>query len=244
VVGINTAIIKSGQGIGFAIPSDLATSVIDQLKDSKRVSRGWLGVSIQDVSKEMSEYYNLNPDEGVYVANAYEDNPAYEAGIRQGDVIISVEGMKISSSRDLTMTIANLRVGSEVNVGVIRQGKNKTFTVKLGERPDDLKGSQFGEEMNTFDDLGFMFKTLNKDLADQLGYPSSIKGLVVTRIDPNSQAAMSGVRTGDLLVEINHKKIHSVGDYTGTMHKVKKGQNVYMVFMRGAGQKFVVRFEK
>nr|WP_319493548.1 Do family serine endopeptidase [uncultured Desulfobacter sp.] len=244
VVGINTAIIKSGQGIGFAIPSDLATSVIDQLKDSKRVSRGWLGVSIQDVSKEMSEYYNLDPEEGVYVAKAYEDNPAYEAGIRQGDVIVSVGGVKIGSSRELTLTIANLRVGSKVNVDVIRQGENKTFTVKLGERPDDFKDSQYGEDMNTFDDLGFMFKTLNKDLADQLGYPASVKGLVVTSIDPNSQAAMSGVRTGDLLVEINHKKINNVGDYTGALHEVDKGQTVYMVFMRGTDQKFVVRFEK
>ncbi|WP_020585881.1 Do family serine endopeptidase [Desulfobacter curvatus] len=244
VVGINTAIIKSGQGIGFAIPSDLATSIIDQLKDSKRVSRGWLGVSIQDVSKEMSEYYNLDPDEGVYVAKAYEDNPAYEAGIRQGDVIISVEGVKISSSRDLTMTIANLRVGSKVDVDVIRQGKNKTFTVTLGERPDNMENSQFGEEFNSFDDLGFMFKSLDKDLAEQLGYPPSIKGLVVTRIDPDSQAAVSGVRTGDLLVEINHKKINGVSDYTGTLHTIQKGQTVYMVFMRGNAQKFVVRFEK
>lgn len=243
VVGINTAIIQSGQGIGFAIPSDLATSVIDQLKDGKRVSRGWLGVSIQNVSQEMSEYYNLDPDEGVYVAKAYEDNPAYEAGIRQGDVIISVEDVKINSSRDLTMTIANLRVGSKVKVGVIRQGKNKTFTVKLGERPDSIEDSQFGEELNGFDDLGFMFKPLDKDLADQLGYPASVKGLVVTRIDPGSQAAMSGVRAGDLLVEINHEKITSISEYTGTMRKIEKGQTVYMVFRRGDVQIFV-RFKK
>ncbi|MCG8551875.1 MAG: Do family serine endopeptidase [Desulfobacterales bacterium] len=244
VVGINTAIIKSGQGIGFAIPSDLATSIIDQLKDSKRVSRGWLGVSIQDVSTEMGEYYKLNPDEGVYVAKAYEDNPAYEAGIRQGDVIISVEGVKISSSRDLTMTIANLRVGSKVDVDVIRQGKNKTFTVKLGERPDNFEGSQFGDELNGFDDFGFMFKSLNKDLSDRLGYPKSAKGLVVTQIDQGSRAAVSGVRTGDLLVEINHKKITGIRDYTGIMNKIEKGQTVYMVFLRGNAQKFVVRFEK
>ena len=244
VVGINTAIIKSGQGIGFAIPSDLATSIIDQLKESKRVSRGWLGVSIQNVSQEMSEYYDLDPDEGVYVAKAYEDNPAYEAGIRQGDVIINVDGVKISSSRDLTMTIANLRADSKVNIQVIRQGENKTFTVKLGERPDSVEDSQFGEEPNGFDDLGFMFKRLDKDLAEQLGYPSSIKGLVVTRIDPDSQAAMSGVRTGDLLVEINHKKIIGISDYTGTMRKIEKGQTIYMVFKRGSAHGFVVRFEK
>ena len=244
VVGINTAIIKSGQGIGFAIPSDLATSVIDQLKDSKRVSRGWLGVSIQDVSQEMSEYYKLDPDQGVYVAKAYEDNPAYEAGIRQGDIIISVEGEKISSSRDLTMTIANLRVSSKVDIEVIRQGKNKTFTVKLGERPDSSEGFQSGEELDNFDDLGFMFKTLDKDLAEQLGYPLSIKGLVVTRIDPGSQAAMSGVRVGDLLVEINHKKITGISDYTQAMRKIEKGQTAQMLFRRGNSQIFVVRFEK
>ena len=244
VVGINTAIIKSGQGIGFAIPSDLAVTVIDQLKDSKRVSRGWLGVSIQDVSREMSEYYNLDQDEGVYVAKAYEDNPAYEAGIRQGDVITRVNGVKVSSSRDLTMTIANLRVGSKVNVDVIRQGKDKTFTVKLGERPDSVEDSQFGEALNDFDEFGFMFKPMDKDLAEQLGYPSSIRGLVVTRIDPGSKAAISGVRTGDLLVEVNHKKINSISDYSQAMRKIGKGQTAHMLFRRGNAQIFVVRFEK
>ena len=98
-------------------------------------------------------------------------------------------------------------------------------------------------ELNGFDDLGFMFKPLDKDLADQLGYPASIKGLVVTRIDPGSQAAMSGVRAGDLLVEINHEKITSISEYTGTMRKIEKGQTVYMVFRRGDVQIFV-RFKK
>ena len=244
VVGINTAIIKSGQGIGFAIPSDLATSVIDQLKDGKRVSRGWLGVSIQDVSQEMSEYYNLDPNQGVYVAKAYEDHPAYEAGVRQGDVIISVEGVKINSSRDLTMNIANLGVGSKVNIEVVRQGKNKTFTVKLGERPDSIEDSRFGEELDGFDDLGFMFKPLDNDLAEQLGYPPSIKGLVVIQIDPGSQAALSGVIAGDLLVEINHKRVAGISDYTGILRAIKKGQTAHMLFRRGNSQVFVVRFER
>jgi serine protease Do len=192
----------------------------------------------------MSEYYNLEPGEGVYVAKAYEDNPAYEAGIRQGDVIISVMGEKINSSRDLTLTIAGLKVGSKADIEVIRQGKNKTFTVKLGERPDSLENSQFGEERNRFDDLGFMFKTLDEELADQLGYPPSIKGLVVSRIDPGSQAAMSGVRVGDLLVEINHKKITGISDYTRVMRKIEKGETAHMLFRRGNSQIFVVRFKK
>ncbi len=244
VVGINTAIVKSGQGIGFAIPSDLAINIIDQLKSSKRVSRGWLGVAIQNVSKEMSEYYKLDQDGGVYVAKVYADNPADKAGIQQGDVIIGVQGQEIGSSKDLTMTIARLKVGSKVNIEVIREGKNLIIPVELGERPDDTDSGQYGDALNEFDDLGFMFKPLDKEIAEQLELPATAKGLVVTQIEQGSKAAMSGVRTGDLLVEINHHKITSLGDYSKVMNKISKGNTTHMLFRRGSSQIFVVRFEK
>ncbi len=244
VVGINTAIVKSGQGIGFAIPSDLAVNIIDQLKSSKRVSRGWLGVAIQNVSKEMSEYYKLDQDGGVYVAKVYADNPADKAGIQQGDVIIGVQGQEIGSSKDLTMTIARLKVGSKVNIEVIREGENLIIPVELGERPDDTDSGQYGDALNEFDDLGFMFKPLDKEIAEQLELPATAKGLVVTQIEQGSKAAMSGVRTGDLLVEINHHKITSLGDYSKVMNKISKGNTTHMLFRRGSSQIFVVRFEK
>lgn len=243
VIGINTAIVKSGQGIGFAIPSDMATGIIDQLTESSHVSRGWLGVAIQDVSKEMAEYYKLEPGQGVYVAKAYEDNPAHEAGIRQGDVIISIDGKKINTSRDLTITIANLKVGQKIDVELIREGKDITIPVKLGKRPDQVADNQF-QGPRSFDDFGFMFRPVDNEIAQRLGLPMGIKGLVVTQIKPGTLAARSGVRVGDLLVELNHKKIRTTGDYDKALKKVKKGDVAHMLFRRAGSQVFVVRFVK
>ncbi len=243
VIGINTAIVKSGQGIGFAIPSDMATGIIEQLTESNSVSRGWLGVAIQNVSTEMAEYYKLDPGQGVYVAKAYEGNPAYEAGIRQGDVITSIDGKNINSSRDLTMTIANLKVGQKIKVKLIREGSEKTFSVELGKRPDEVAQSG-GPEMKTDDDFGFTFTPLDDETGQQLGYPSGIKGLVVTRIKPGTPAEQSGVRMGDLLVELNHQKIRTAGDYTKAVNKIKKGDTAHLLFRRGNSQVFVVRFVK
>ncbi|HCY86184.1 MAG TPA: peptidase [Desulfobacteraceae bacterium] len=243
VIGINTAIVKSGQGIGFAIPSDMATGIIEQLKESSHVSRGWLGVAIQNVSKEMAEYYKLEPGQGVYVAKAYEDNPAYEAGVRQGDIIISIDGKEINSSRDLTITIANLKVGQKIKVELIRDGDKMTIPVKLGERPDEVadNGAPGQAEPDTF---GFMFKQVDDDIAGRLGYPPGINGLIVTDIKQGSLASRSGVRVGDLLVEVNHKKIRTANDYTKIIGKINKGEVAHMLFRRGNSQVFVVRFVK
>lgn len=243
VIGINTAIVKSGQGIGFAIPSDMATGIIDQLTKSNHVSRGWLGVAIQNVSQEMAEYYGLKPDEGVYVAKAYEENPAHEAGIRQGDVILDIDRKKINSSRDLTITIANLKVGQIIKVKLIREGEEKTISVKLGKRPDKNSDTPVLGD-NTYDDFGFMFKTVDNDIAQRLGYPMGIKGLIVTQVKQGSMATRSGVRVGDLLVEINHKKIKVHKDYTSALDKVKKGDLAHLLFRRGSSQVFVARFVK
>ncbi len=114
MIGINTAIVRSGQGIGFAIPSDLATGIIDQLIDTRQVSRGWMGVAIQNVTPELAEYYGIDREGGVYVAKVYEGNPAHEAGIQIGDIIVEINGEKIDTSRDLTLTIANLKVDETV----------------------------------------------------------------------------------------------------------------------------------
>ena len=243
VIGINTAIVKSGQGIGFAIPADMATGIIDQLTESSHVSRGWLGVAIQNVSDEMAEYYKLKPGEGVYVAKAYEDNPAHKAGIRQGDVILSIDGKKINSSRDLTITIANLKVGQKIKVTLIRGGDEKTIPVKLGKRPDKISDAGF-QGMNDFGEFGFMFKPLDSEMAQRLGYPAGVKGLVVTQIKPGTLAAQSGVRMGDLLVEINHRKIKTPGDYSEALGTIDKGETAHMLFRRGNSQVFVVRFVK
>ena len=244
VIGINTAIVKSGQGIGFAIPSDMAMNIIDQLKDGNKVTRGWLGVSIQNVTKEMADYYGIEEGQGVYVVKAYDDNPAHKAGIRQGDVILSIDGRAINSSHDLTITIGNLKAGQTIDVTVLRGKKQKDLKVTLGERPDE-KGlqSQFSDQ-STYDDFGFMFRQLDDSLAVKLGFPRGTEGLVVADVDSGSLAARTGVRQGDLLVEVNHTRIKSIVDYNKALKKIGKGDKANLLFRRNNGQVFVIRFTK
>ncbi|OQY51330.1 MAG: peptidase [Desulfobacteraceae bacterium 4572_89] len=242
VIGINTAIIKSGQGIGFAIPSDLATGIIDQLTESKQVSRGWMGVAIQDVNKELAEYYSIKETIGVYVAKVYEGNPAHKAGIENGDIITMINGRAIENSRDLTLTIANLKVDETIKVKLIRQGKEKIVEVKLGERPD--QNPETLASMDGYDAFGFMFKQVDDSIGQRLGYPEGIQGLIVTQMKPDTLAAKSGVRAGDLLVELNHKKVTNPRGYQDILNKINKGEVAQLLFRRGNSHIFVVRFVK
>ncbi|WP_300458531.1 Do family serine endopeptidase [Desulfobacula sp.] len=242
VIGINTAIIRSGQGIGFAIPSDLATGVIDQLTEQKTVSRGWMGVAIQNVTEQLAEYYGIKETQGVFVAKVYEGDPADNAGIMVGDVIILINDKKIESSRDLTLTIASSSVGETVKVKLIRDGKEKMVKVKLGKRPD--QDPETMEIIDGYDPFGFKLKQLDSDMAGKLGYPENIKGLIVMDIEANSLASKTMVRQGDLLMEVNHHKIVSLETYQQYLQKIKKGDLVQHLFRRGNSHVFVVSFEK
>lgn len=242
VIGINTAIIKSGQGIGFAIPSDLAIGIIDQLTEQKTVSRGWMGIATQNVTEEMAEYYGIKETKGVYVVKVYEGHPADKAGIKVGDVIFMINDQKIDSYRDLALTIARSSVGERINVKLIRDGKEKTIKVKLGKRSD-----QDPEEMTTnngYDLFGFRLKQIDFDIAQRLGYPEGIKGLVVMGMEPGSLASKTAVRQGDLLMEVNRHKIATSEEYLQYLKKINKGEIVQLLFRRGNSHVFVANFKK
>lgn len=242
VIGINTAIVRSGQGIGFAIPSDMATGIIDQLTQQKTVSRGWMGVAIQNVTEQLAKYYGIKETKGVYVAKVYEGDPADKAGIKVGDVIYLINDKKIDSSRDLTLTIASSSVGETVNVKLIRDGKEKTVKVKLSKRPDqdpDTIASNDG-----YDIFGFRLKQVDANIAGKLGYPENIKGLIVVDVESGSSASNSIVRQGDLLMEINHQKIATLNDYQKYLKNISKDTPVQLLFRRGSSQVFVISLEK
>ena len=240
VIGINTAIIRSGQGIGFAIPSDMAMGIIDQLTENKQVSRGWMGVAIQPITKELADYYGIKEKAGVLVAKVFEDDPAEKAGIEPGDVIVEINGKEIKNPRDLTVTIANLKVKETVSVTVIRDGREKEFKVKLAKRPTG--GSEALGSGQTYDTFGFKYKNMDANLANRLGYPEGTQGLVVVEIKEGSQADRSGVRPGDLLVELNRKRVTSADDYEKIMKRLDSGDVARMLYRRG-GQVFAIRFE-
>jgi serine protease Do len=241
VVGINTAIIRSGQGIGFAIPSDMAVGIIDQLTEQKHVSRGWLGVGIQDVTEELAEYYGIKETKGVYIAKVYEDNPAYDAGIKVGDVIIKINSKIIETSRDLSLTIASHSVGETVKVKVIRDGSKKTIKVKLGERPDE-NSTDFGQ-VQPYGPFGMRLKSITPEIAKRYGYPLGAKGLVVMEIKPGTPAASSPVRHGDLLIELNRRPIDSKRDYKAILKQLDTGDIAQLLFRRG-NRVFVTQFSK
>jgi len=242
VIGINTAITRSGQGIGFAIPSDLATGVIDQLTEQKTVSRGWIGVAIQNITEEMAKYYDIKETKGVYVAKVFEGDPADKAGIKVGDVIVLINDKPIDSSRDLTLTIGSLSVGETVKVKLIRDGKEQIMNVKLGKRPDqDPETKQINDG---FDSFGFRLKQMDADIARKLGYPEDIKGLVVIDIETGSQASKTGVHQGDLLIEVNRHKIDTIKGYRQFLDNINKGGVVQLLIRRGNSHVFVVSFEK
>ncbi|OGR22804.1 MAG: peptidase [Desulfobacterales bacterium RIFOXYA12_FULL_46_15] len=242
VIGINTAIVKSGQGIGFAIPSDLATGIISQLTEQKSVSRGWMGVAIQEVTEQLSKYYGLKEVKGVYVAKVFEGEPAEKAGIQVGDVIYQINDKAVNSSRDLTLTVAGISVGDIINVKLIRNGDEKTIKVKLGKRPSDDPETMTQNE--GYDIFGFKLKPMNSDIARKLGYPETIKGLVLLDVKQGSKASASIARSGDLLLEVNRHKIETLEDYQKFVNKLNKGDMVQLLFRRGNSQVFVISIEK
>ena len=230
VIGINTAIIKSGQGIGFAIPSDLARGIVKQLRDSGSVTRGWLGVAIQDVTPELAEYYGIKAAGGALVAQVYEDNPAHEGGIEPGDIIVKVNDVEIKSSRDLSSAIAGFGVGEKVTVAYLREGQKRQTTVTLARRSDD---QQIINAQNGFDELGMEFAAVGDDAARPYGYGPDARGLVVVNIEPGSKADQSGIREGDLLKEVNHRPVETEKQYSKLMESVAKGEQFQLLFRRG-----------
>jgi serine protease Do len=242
VVGINTAIVASGQGIGFAIPVNMAHGIIDQLKDSGEVSRGWLGVGIQDLTPELAEYYAIKEQEGVLVTQTYEGDPADKAGIKEGDVIVAVDGKRIASSRELSRTVAEAGVGNNMSLTVLRDGREKEVDVKLAKRPDTEPTIARGEARS--DDLGLKVREIDPEIAERLGLDENTKGVVVTGVNPGSKAAEADIRQGDVVIEINRKPVASLEDYKVQLRKIDTGDTVQMLLRRGGGGLLAVKFKR
>ena len=242
VVGINTAIIAGGNGIGFAIPVNMAREVIKQLKDQGKVTRGWLGVGIQDLSDEMAEYYGLNNKQGVLVSQVFPGDPADKAGIRTKDIIIDVNGKKIETSRELTRIIAAFHVGQMVKITALRNGKEKTFNVKIAERQEG-RLSLGGIPHKEREAFGIRVSNLTPEIARKYNIQEA-KGVVVTHVQSKSQGDKEGIQPGDMIKEINHRSINTVDDYKKAVEKVKKNGAVIMLVKRANSGFFVIKLKR
>ncbi|MFQ5484316.1 MAG: DegQ family serine endoprotease [Desulfobacterales bacterium] len=242
VVGINTAIIASGQGIGFAVPINMAKLVIEQLKESGEVSRGWLGVGIQPLSDEMAEYYGIKDRKGALVVEAFPDDPAYKAGIRSKDIIIELNGMTIENSRDLTRKIAAIPVGSTAEVKVLREGKTKTFKVVIGKR-DDKKIFAEGYRKEQESELGIRVSKITPEMAQRFGLKEA-EGVLVLDVEEQSKGSKAGVLIGDVIKEINHQPVSTAEEFSSTIANIKKGDAFNLFIWRRNAGFLVVKITK
>jgi serine protease Do len=230
VVGINTAIIAGGSGIGFAIPINLAKNIVDQLKSSGEVIRGWLGVGIQDISKQVAEYYGIKSKKGVLVTEVFPDDPADKAGIEPQDIILSINGIEVGTSREITSMIADLGVGETVKIQVLRNGKTKTFKVKIAKR-EETRISAISTHKEKQTELGISVENVTPEIARRFNLKDA-KGVIVSAVEPDSKAEEAGVRRLDIIKEINHKSIATVSDLNKLISEIKKDEPIRMFIWR------------
>ncbi len=233
VVGINTAIYSRGGGnigIGFAIPIALAKEIVPQLKEKGHVTRGWLGVMIQKVTPDIAESLGLTESKGALVADVVKDGPAEEAGLKQGDVIVEYDGKPVNESAELPLLVARTAVGHTVKLKVIRDKKEETFNVKIAELKEE-EAQQGGS--GTSEDLGLTVQTLTPELAENLGLDRTLKGVVVTQVDPGASAADAGLRRGDVILEVNRAPVKDVAAYRKAVKSSGKGKSLLFLVRRG-----------
>lgn len=235
VIAINTAIVAHGQGIGFAIPINMAKNILSDLKTKGKVTRGWLGVSIQNMSEDIAKSMNYKGKSGVLVSDVFKGDPADKAGIKVGDIITEINGKTIKDTHDLLLTTAALHVGDKATIKVVRDGKEISFPIIIAERKDkpEIALSQKSGEY-----FGISVQEITKDMARQLGL-SNIGGVIVTSVEDGSPADNVGIQQNDIILQVNKIKIASLKQYTAEMAKAAEKKSVVLLVKRGSSNFFV-----
>lgn len=241
VVGINTAIIAGGDGIGFAIPINMAKKIINQLKKNGEVTRGWLGVGIQDLDKELKEYYGVK--KGVLITEVFPDDPADKAGIKPKDIVQSINGNDVNSARDLSALVAGLIVDEKVKVKISRDGKSITISVVIAKREDSKLSSLNRKPSQLKDELGIEVSSITPEIAKELRL-SDTQGVVVIDMDSEGKGVVAGIKTGDIIKEVNHIAIETVEEYHDAIKKVKTGDMVQLYIKRSFKGYVVIKLTK
>ncbi len=242
MIGINSAIASrtgGSNGIGFAIPANIAVDVMNDLITDGKVTRGWLGVSIQDVNQDLAQAMGLSTESGVLINSVAKDGPAEKAGLDQGDVIVRFDGKTMKNVSELRLAVAKADPSDEAEVVVLRDGKEKTVAVRLGEFPED--GSAVAVESGEVhqDDLGITVEPITPDLVDQFELQDVSKGLVVTTVTPASPAQDAGIQPGDVVLKVNRVSIASLKDYREALARAEKGSPALFLLQRGTNTFFI-----
>ncbi len=239
VIGINTAIYGSSGniGIGFAIPINMAKHAYEQLVESGTVERGFLGVMPNDLDPEMAEAFGLKDNKGVAISEVTEGSAADKAGLRHNDIILELDGEPVESADSFRNRIAMLKPGKKINLLVWRDGKRRTFTVKLGKRPSTQELT--GAPPDELEELGFSVRNLTDESAERYGYEGQ-SGVIVTNVEPGSQAAQLGIVPGVLIKEVNREAVKNTKQFNEAIAKARKKGRVLLLVKRDRFQYFVL----
>ncbi|HXT38884.1 MAG TPA: PDZ domain-containing protein, partial [Candidatus Angelobacter sp.] len=245
LIGINTAILsRSGgnQGVGFAIPSDLARTVMESLIKTGHVTRGYLGVMIQSLTPDLASEFDLKDNQGALIGDVVPNGPADKAGLKDGDVVIKFNHHPVADSRRLQLEVAGTRPGSTVPVEILRDGAKKTIEVTVKQLPgaEKLAENNVDNSQDTGTLNGVQVADLDQQAHEQFNVPKDVKGAVVTQVDPSSAAAEAGLKAGDVIQEINRKPVKDADDAVKLTEKSDTKRTLVRVWDNGGSHYVVV----
>jgi serine protease Do len=236
VIGINTAIVAGGQGIGFAIPVNMAKSVIKQLRETGKVTRGWLGVTVQPVTPDLAKSFGMKNDRGALISEVMKDSPAEKAGFKAGDIILEFDGKTITDMHELPRLAAVTPVGKKTVVKILRNGKTIEKSVTIEKMAES--GVTMPQTAKVQEKLGIVVSDITRELAAQL-QTNETRGVVVMEVKSGSLAEEAGIARGDIIKQINSTAIENSTEYAKAVSKLKKGDIVRFLLQRGESSLFV-----
>jgi len=235
VVGINTAIVAQAQGIGFAIPINMAKEILEDLKTSGKITRGWLGLTSQDITDDLRQSLKLKDRQGVLVGNVFAGDAADQAGIKIGDVIMEIAGKAVKDDRELAKIVATLHVGSKVNVKVFRNGKEMTLPIIIAERKNPQEQASGS---HTTEQFGMTAQEVTPEIAKYFALPEKT-GVIITDIKAGGPADEAGLKPRDIILKVNNIEISGLKEYEDAMTAGDKGDSLLMLIRRGKNNFFV-----
>jgi serine protease Do len=234
-VGINTAIIAQAQGIGFAIPINMAKEILGDLKTSGKITRGWLGVTSQDITEDLQKTLKLKDRSGALITEVFPGDAADKAGLKPGDVIVGIDGKPAKDRRELIRMIAALRVGSKVGIQILRDGKEMTLTTVVAERKDGQAQAPGG---TVKEQLDMTVQEVTPEIARHVGLPEKT-GVIVTDVKAGGPAEEAGLQPRDIILKINNLPIAGLKDYQAALNAGEKENSLLMLVRRGKANFFV-----
>lgn len=243
VIGINTAIATNSSlgnmGIGFAIPSNMAKYVMNEIINNGKVTRGYLGISLQNIDYNLAQAFDLKKIEGALITHVMKDSPAERAGLKSEDVILKIDDQKVESAASLRNDVYMMHPGKKITLSILRDGKTTQVPIEVGTYPEDLEVASSEGASSQRNALGIDIESLNPENAQKYGYKMGDKGVVITKVAPDSPAAIAGIKKGALILSINRQKIENKEQFYATLKSAQPGRPLLLQIRQGDINAFI-----